>query len=175
MASAVQTPRVGDIGVTPSRGFVAWCIRAITRCPGAAHAFVYIGDGRIVEADPHGARVAKPSNYPRVQWLTLLSEDLTDVQRDQIKVWCLAHLGVPYSWQDDAAIGLTDLFGWAPRFLRDRLNSQRTLMCSQLAVDAYRSVGVDLFPGIPGGAISPGDLWRAEARKASLTVKRIRP
>lgn len=166
--TTVQSPRVGDIAVTPSRGIIAAGIRLVTHCPEAAHALVYTGlvpgsqpGQTAIEADPHGARPANPHKYPRVTWLTGLSARLTGPQRDQIRIWCIAHLGTPYSWLDDAAIGMVDVFGWAPACLRARMRSDATLMCSQLCVEAYRAAGVDLFPGLPGGAVSPGDLWRA--------------
>jgi uncharacterized protein YycO len=139
---------------------VAWVIRAVTRAP-VAHAFLATGNGtQIIEGDPRGARYSDATRYRDVTWLTHLSEGLTDAQRAEAVQWAVAHLGTPYSWLDDAYIGFQRLFGWAPKWMQSILSSDHTLMCSQLCCAAYRSVGVDLFPGRPDGAESPGDLWR---------------
>ena len=155
-------PLPGDIGVVASRSWVGRAIMWITRAP-VSHAFVCIGGGGLIEGDPHGARIRPVTAYADAQWLTALSTHLTDAQRKTIVDWCMKHVGTPYSWIDDAEIGFTDLFGWAPKWMRRRLRSDSTLMCSQLCDAAYKAAGVDLFPGKPDGAISPGDLWRLNA------------
>ena len=160
---AAVVPQPGDIGVTPSRGWASFGIRWATHSP-VAHAFVSVGGTRIVEADPHGARFNDASRYKQVTWLTGLSGSLAGWQRAAIVDWAVGRIGTPYSWLDDAAIGMRDLFGWCPAWLTRRMASTRTLMCSQLAVEAYRAAGVDLFPGRPGGSVSPGDLWRLNAQ-----------
>lgn len=170
-----STPRPGDIGVTPSSGFVARVIRWATRAP-VAHAFIYVADGVIAEGDPHGARLTTAGRYPKRWWLIHLSAALTDGQRAGAVAWAVGQTkthdgkGTPYSWLDDLGIGLIDVFGWAPRWLRRRMRSTATLMCSQLCVEAYRAAGVDLFPGVAGGAVSPGDLWRADAGTRRLVL-----
>lgn len=163
------TPRAGTIGVTPSRRFVAWAIRVLTRCPQAAHAFVATGKGdEIIEGDPHGARRSHARYYPRVVWLEDLAAGLSDAQRAEVVAWAVSRLGTPYSWLDDLEIGLVDVFGWAPAFLRRRLRSDRTLMCSQLCDAAYRAAGVELFAdGRPAGGVSPADLYRLNERTAA--------
>jgi uncharacterized protein YycO len=160
------TPQHGDIGVVPGSGFVAWCIRRITRST-VAHAFLYAGDGHVIEGDPHGVRYNDAASYPDVIWLTNLSAGLSDAQRNGIMAWAIARLGTPYSWIDDAEIGFVDLFGRAPRWMRNRLRSSRTLMCSQLCDMAYSANGAQIFTdNRPAGGVSPGDLFRA-ARDSS--------
>lgn len=163
MQTIVEPPlEAGLIGVVPSHGFVAWAIRAITRSQ-VAHAFIATGHGDlIIEGDPHGARLSRARYHASVMWLPGLRSRLTVEQGAAAAGWARQHIGTPYSWIDDAEIGFVDLFGWAPRWMKSRLRSDRTLMCSQLCVEAYRAAGVDLFPGKPGGAVSPGDLLRLE-------------
>lgn len=163
MPTIVEPPlEAGLIGVVPSRGFVAWAIRRITRSQ-VAHAFIATGrSDLIIEADPNGARLSRARYHARVVWLSGLRSRLTDAQGAAAAQWARQHIGTPYSWIDDAEIGFVDLFGWAPGWMRSRLRSDKTLMCSQLCVEAYRAAGVDLFPGRPGGAVSPGDLLRLE-------------
>jgi hypothetical protein len=155
---------IGDIGLVRGSGLAGRLIRWATRSP-YAHAFLYVGDhaeGDLIEGDPHGVRYNRTSRYSDILWLTNLSAGLTDVQRTTIVYYATQHLGIPYSWIDDAEIGFTDVFGWAPRWMRRRLRSDRTLMCSQLCDLAYHEAGVDLFKdGRPAGAVSPADLWRA--------------
>ncbi|MGH3628214.1 MAG: hypothetical protein ACRDRL_12355, partial [Sciscionella sp.] len=135
MAASLVEPRAGWIGVTPSTGFVPFMIRLITRSPHAAHAFIATGVGtQIVEAEPEGARYGDARSYPDVVWLTALAKDLTDAQLAAAAAWAIAHRGTPYSWVDDTEIGFTKLFHWAPDFMRRRLRSDKTLMCSQLCV-----------------------------------------
>ena len=161
----MTAPRAGDIGLVRGRGLLMWLVRVVTRAP-YGHAILLTGDSTIVEAQPSGARRTE-NRHRDVHWCTNLSRDLTDVQRSQIVVWALAHLGTPYSWVDDLEIGLVELFGWAPRWMRRRLASDQTLMCSQLCVAAYRlGADVELFPGKPDGAESPGDLWRLDRSAA---------
>lgn len=147
-------PDRGDFGVTACGGLMGRLIRWATRSS-VNHAFVYITDGRVVEGDPHGARYNTADSYPNAVWSNL---PLTDLQRAQISIWAVAHLGTPYSWLDDVEIGLTKLFDWSPRWMRRRLASDRTLMCSQLVAAAYEAAGIDLFPNRPNGSVTPGDL-----------------
>lgn len=150
------------IGVTPSSGFVAWAIRKLTRST-AAHAFLATGVGdATIEGDPHGARRNLARNHRAVVWLPKIAAKLSPAQKQVAVEWATAHLGTPYSWIDDAEIGVVSLFGTAPGFMKRRLRSDKTLMCSQLCVAAYRAAGVDLFPGKPDGGVSPGDLLRLE-------------
>lgn len=157
----MSSPRAGDIGLVRGTGFFPWLIRTVTRSP-YAHAFLLMPDGTIVEAEPHGARRVE-MHYTNVYWCTALSAGLTYPQRSQIVAWAVAHLGTPYSWVDDAEIGFVDLFGWAPKWMRKRLASTRTLMCSQLCDADYAAAGRQLYADHrPAGGVSPGDLWRLD-------------
>ena len=149
-------PELGAFGVTATSGWKAWVIRAVTRSD-VNHAFVYVGDGRIVEANPSGAAVGNVDEYPHAIWSHMA---LTTQQRHAIANAADTLVGTPYSWVDDACIGLADLFGWhVPEPVRARLSGRSRLMCSQLVDVAYSKAGVHLFPDgrIPGD-VSPGDL-----------------
>lgn len=150
-------PRPGDFGVTRTSGFGSWVIRVVTRSK-YNHAFIVIDAEHLIEGEPGGARPNKLTAYPHAAYSSI---NLTDAQRNQIVAWAKAHIGTPYSWLDDLEIGLVDLFGWAPKWMRKRLSSTRTLMCSQLVDAAYAAAGVQLFSdGRPAGGVSPGDLAR---------------
>jgi uncharacterized protein YycO len=158
------SPQPGTIGLTPSHGFVARCIRLITRGP-YAHAFIATGRGfEVVEGDPNGAKYSDARRFSKVVWLEDLTAGMSLPDRQRAVAWAVAHLGTPYSWIDDAAIGWRDLFGFALPGSKRRLASDATLMCSQLCVAALRAGGRDLAPGEPDGGISPNDLWRLSVK-----------
>jgi uncharacterized protein YycO len=152
----MRRPKLGDYGVVATGGFWPRVIRLVTRSS-VNHAVLYIGSGQIVEGEPDGARIVDWREYgDAVRWSSV---QLTRPQREAIAAWGRKHEGTPYNWIDDLAIGLVDVFGWAPKFLRDRLKSTDRLMCSQLVDAAYDAAGVDLFTdGRPVGGVSPGDL-----------------
>lgn len=149
-------PPEGDFAVVATGGWAAKVIRWVTRSP-VNHAVLSVGQGMIVEGDPKGAQLSHFTKYPHAIWANW---PLTSRARDQIGTWGRRHVGVPYSWVDDAEIGMVDTFHWAPRWMRRRLRSTRTLMCSQLVDAAYQAAGVQLFTdGRPAGGVSPGDLY----------------
>ena len=164
-------PALGDFAVVATGGWPSAVIRWVTRSK-VNHAVLYIGNGYVVEGEPAGARVTPVSNYgDKLIWANW---PLTDEQRPAVAAWGKAHIGTPYSWLDDAAIGLADLFHWVPGILRKRLASTSTLMCSQLVDAAYAAAGVQLFPdGRPAGAVSPGDLYTLiQTRNGGTAVKK---
>lgn len=148
-------PEVGAFGVTRTDGWKAWVIRRVTRST-VNHAFIYVGGGNVIEANPAGAGWAPADKYPHAVWSTMdLHGRGTAIAH---AAWAL--VGTPYSWVDDACIGLADLFGWhVPQAVRSRLSRRTRLMCSQLVDTAYLSAGIHLFPdGRITGDVSPGDL-----------------
>jgi hypothetical protein len=155
-------PELGDFGVTRTNGPAAWLIRLVTRSA-VNHAFVFVGNGQIVEANPSGAAIGTVTEYPHAIWSHVA---LTTQQRHAINNAARGFTtandgkGIPYSWVDDACIGLADLFGWhVPEPVRARLSKRTRLMCSQLVDRAYSMAGVHLFPdGRIDGDVSPGDL-----------------
>jgi uncharacterized protein YycO len=155
-------PELGAFGVTATAGWKAWVIRKVTRSA-VNHAFVYVGHGHIVEANPSGAALSEASKYPDAIWSTM---PLTQDQRERIVVASIGATtanhgrGIPYSWVDVACIGLADLFGWhIPPTVRNRLNRRDRLMCSQLVDTEYLAAGVHLeADGRVPGDVAPSDL-----------------
>lgn len=152
-----MSPQLGDFFVVRTNGLAAWGIRLVTGST-VNHAGIYVGDDRIVEANPGGADLSPVSYYPEAIWA---SYPLTDRQREDIALGARAVIGTPYSWTDCAAIGLAKLFGRAlPAFVRRRLSRPDRLMCSQLVDEVYLEAGVHLFDdGRLPGDVSPGDLY----------------
>ena len=148
----------GDYCVVATPGVIAWLIRAVTRST-VNHAFILTDPAEIIEADPSGAQQAILAKYDGMYqaWSDM---DLSPTVRAAIIDHALDHVGDPYSWLDDACIGLADLFGWhVPAWVRRRLARTDRLMCSQLVDIAYLEAGVHLFSDgrIPGD-VAPSDL-----------------
>lgn len=181
-----RLPEVGDFGVVPTYGdwkgrLIGWLIRYGTDSP-VNHAFVYIGGGKIVEAQPGGARIVKASRYHKVAWSTGEIR-LTDAQRTAIAATAqgFAARKVGYGWLDIVAIALAQrrTFGLVhalapiekqPWWVR-RIQRLDRLICSQLVDLAYADAGVQLFDdGRIPGLVSPGDLWRLIGSPRLVTV-----
>jgi cell wall-associated NlpC family hydrolase len=146
-------PELGAFGVTATPGWKARVIRLVTHST-VNHAFIYVGNGQIVEANPSGAALAPVSKYPAAIWSTgpPNGQAVADAARSLI--------GTPYSWVDVVCVGLADIFDWhvaAP--VRRRLNRRDRLDCSQLVDTAYLRAGIHLFPdGRVPGDVAPADL-----------------
>jgi uncharacterized protein YycO len=151
-------PVPGDFAVVATPGIMARLIRLVTRST-VNHAFMLVAPGRIIEAKPSGAQVVLLANYDGMPQ-TWSDMDLSPTVRAAIVDHALDHLGDPYSWVDDACIGLADLFGWhVPAAVRRRLARPDRLMCSQLVDVAYLEAGVHLWDdGRLPGDVAPSDL-----------------
>ena len=151
-------PEVGEFFVVRTGGWAGWLIRTVTRSS-VNHAGVYVGNGRIVEAEPHGARLGYADAYPDAIWS---GAAITQGKGPEIQQAALKLLGTPYSWLDCAAIGLADIFGGhrLPLFIRRRIERTDRLMCSALVDYAYHLAGVQIYDdGRLFGDVSPGDLY----------------
>lgn len=144
------SPLPGDFGLTSIPGPVGWLIRLGQMLAGAGavdieHAFLYVGDGRIIEAAPGGAVETDLAEYADrpVRWSTGRIE-LTDAQRTAIVAAARASIGTPYSFVDYLAIAAHRFHLPLPG-LRAYVASSGHRICSQ-AVDAeYLAAGVHLF------------------------------
>jgi hypothetical protein len=92
--------------------------------------------------------------------------DLTDTQTHKIVSWATNHIGTPYSWLDDLAIGVALITRRAtPDWLERYLRSTGHLECAQLADLAYQAAGIHLFRDHRAPeAVYPGSyvpIWKA--------------
>lgn len=155
-------PEIGDFGVVNTgNSFAARLIRWATQST-VNHAFVYVGNDQIVEAEPHGAALSRASKYPNAIWSTGKFK-LNNLARFTIRGNAKGLVGTPYNWLDILAIGLAQrklgrivgLKSWIAR----RLSNDGKLICSQLVDYCYQKAGIQLFKdGRPCGMVSPGDL-----------------
>lgn len=127
-------PGPGDIGLTTIKGDVGFLIRVGQWLLGEGfvnleHAFVYVGNGCIVEAEPGGARMAEIDEYDArtVVWIRCPDEHrqaVADAARELV--------GTPYSFVDYVALALHRFRIPAPG-LRKFIESSGHLICSALA------------------------------------------
>lgn len=123
------------------------------------HARLYLGDGKIVEAQPGGARIAPLSENDGGLWSTGIIS-LTDIQRQIIVGAGRKYVGVPYSAADYFAIAAVRLkIGLAVPYLRNYVATSKHMICSQLVDKCYQNARVQLFKdGRWNGYVTPADL-----------------
>ena len=149
-------PRKGDYVVVKTSGWLGLIIR-IGTVSRWNHAFIYIGDDKIVEANPKGVEIS-PLRYERVAWNN--HEELTDEQREKIVQLSLDQVGRGYSFLTIALIILRILG------MKVLANSKFLLkaaekdgyICSELVSEVYFNAGVNLLPHKPDYTTVPGDL-----------------
>jgi hypothetical protein len=163
----MTTPVPGDFGLVKISGNVGFLIRIGQWLDGSGfenfeHAFVYLGDGKLIEAEPGGARIADLTEYAGwdIDWSTG-KIPLTDVQRALIVSNAKALEGVPYSFLDYFALVAYRLHIWPlDVMLKNYIKSTNHLICSQLVDLVYDLSGVHLFTdGRWEGYVTPGDLY----------------
>jgi hypothetical protein len=161
------TPKAGDVGLAPGGGWPMRLVRMGTMSRyGHACVAESVGvDGAVgvIEPMPHGCRrrVARAGEFV---WSDVA---LTDEERATVVGYAETTLGMPYD--------LRAIAGFLTRFWLSKLRvptsdeaHPRTMMCSALAVRAYRLVHIDINPGKAARATSPGDIdqWLDDRRRA---------
>lgn len=160
-----ETVPVGTIGLSKIGGLLGWLIargQSLTGDPSWwTHAFVVIDDERVLEAMPNGAQVASLSQYlarPDTVFLRYWYE-LGPDQETRLTSRALELVGTPYGFSDYLSLVIPRRL--RPSWLERYISSNRRLICSQLADELLRDVGVELFSdGRPPHDVTPGDLLR---------------
>ena len=146
----------GDYGVVKTNGWVGFLIRlgTISRWN---HAFVYVGDGKIIEANPTGVAVSPVTKYPKVAWNQ--HESLTDAQRITIVAEARKAIGKPYSFGTITLLvmRILGLKALSRLPLVKKLASKNGYICSELVSECYTKAGFDLC-GKADYLVVPGDL-----------------
>lgn len=152
----IYEPRPGDFGVIKSTGIAARAIQ-IGTVSRWNHAFIYIGNGKIIEAIPSkGLIVSDASKYDRIAWSQ--HTILTDAQREIIVEKAKSLLGKPYGFLDILVLslrilGLKILKG---KFV-EKLAIRQGIICSELEAICYSAAGIQLVDK-PEYLTTPGDL-----------------
>lgn len=154
-------PRPGDIGLTQISGVGGKLIRLGQFLNGDGygdfeHAFVYVGNGEIIEAMPGGAqRVKNWHDFTRVEWLTC-----PDGNRAKMVQVAYHQVGVPYSFADYASLA-AHRFHLPARHLDRFIGTSGHMICSQLVDYCADMADWHLFKdGRWPGDVTPGDLHK---------------
>lgn len=134
------------------------------------HAFVYLGDGKLIEAEPGGARIADVSEYTTggktVYWCGNIAAEYTETQLQAVANYAEALQGTPYSFLDYFAIAAHALHLPVP-LLKWYIGRTKHLICSQLCDYAYEEAGLHLFnDGRWPGFVDPLDLYLLDKQLA---------
>lgn len=171
--TAEYEPLPGTIGLVPIAGQVGKLIRLgqwlaenpIARWfrrntePNLQHAFVYLGDGQIIEAEPGGARIAPVTEYSGIYWCEGIASRYSVAQLQKVATSALKYKGVPYSFTDYLYLLVHRLHLWFPG-LKHLIQRSGHVICSQLVADAYTEAGIHLFrDGRWSGDVMPMDLY----------------
>lgn len=149
-------PNLGDFCVIGhGSSLTAMTIETFTGSP-YYHAAIFVGNGDVIEARPEGVGAAPIGSWTNrtILWSNL---DLTDEQRKNICESARAMAGIPYSWVDIVALGLS-AWGITPEWVWKRLERSDRLICSQLVARCYHLAGINLIPSKADCRITPGDL-----------------
>ncbi|MEV4558345.1 hypothetical protein AB0K51_15330 [Kitasatospora sp. NPDC049285] len=164
-ASPPSPPGPGDFAVVRMAGRTGRLIRIAQWLNGDGfadyeHAFVHVGDGQLVEAQPGGAELRPLSVYDG--YPTLWSTGriaLTDEQRTAIVAAARHYIGTPYSAADYFALAAARLGRPIAPLLRRYVADSRHMICSQLVDQCYQDAGVHLFTDHRWpGYVTPADL-----------------
>jgi hypothetical protein len=148
-------PQPGDYGIVKTNGIIGRLIRIGTTSRWN-HAFIYVGEGVIVEANPTGVALSPVAKYPRIAWNH--HEELTDEQRKIIVDTAVDQVGLPYDFMDIVAL-LLRIFGLkVPIYkLFKVLARRKSWFCSELVTHCYNKANLKLINS-PEYLVTPGDL-----------------
>lgn len=124
------------------------------------HAGLCVGD-QVIEAMPGGAILTPLSRYTccatgDTVWSNL---PLGVAEQEAIASSGLALEGTPYFWGDYFSLALEQLH-IRPAWVRRRVATSKSMICSQLVDRAYANAGFHLFAdGRDPGDVTPGDLY----------------
>lgn len=167
------TPSVGLIGLTPISGNVGKLIEIGQWLDGSGfqrweHAFISIGGGLIVEAEPGGARVGNVSEYSDIYWCDRLLTLGTALQIGATAAYAKSYVGVPYSFLDYFALASQRLH-LPHALLQKYVADTGHMICSQLVARAYWDAGAPIYTTWTG-YVTPADLYN---RNVQLGGKKL--
>ena len=153
-------PAIGDLGIVTTRGFLARAIQFGTLSRWN-HAFIYVGNGLIIEATPKGIILNPLSDYDHIDIVWNKHQPWNDEEASRNFIVSEAHrlLNLPYNWTNIVRIvfrvlGLKVL---ANTKLMERLAQKDGYICSEMVAELYAKSGNSLLAKDPA-VTSPGDL-----------------
>lgn len=156
-------PHIGDYGLVHTNGLIGKLIRIFLRSK-VNHAFIYIGDGLIVEARPIGATASQLKKY-QDKSITWSSEKFVyHDQRWEVAERAKRLIGTPYDFLDILFLWLHNL-GVTLHFVNKWVQRDDRMICSQLVADCYAHVGLPLSDKHPS-EVTPKDLYKRASGNA---------
>lgn len=174
MTTAPYTPKPGDIGLATTNGPVGALIRVGQWLNGDGfenfeHAFVVTDEpgphGRpmIVQAEPGGAQFVELPNFTDpVHYCIGISHELTPADRAAVSQAAIEFIGTGYGWLDYLSLVAVRLHWLDAGFIKNRVVSTKTVICSQLAAAAYWNAHCPIWPDEWTGNVTPGDLYQKD-------------
>jgi hypothetical protein len=168
LPAGIKPGDIGLVGGQPGEGvldrFFEDSIQWATASP-VNHAFIYIGQGKIVEAIRR-VSVSPVTNYTGIRWSTCrlpAVDAATDAQREQAVAYALSRVGEHYNIPGLLAVGLYQRrtghlvsgHEWWVRLL----NGDHMDFCSELVTKCWLAGGVSLFPRQLPVTVSPGEIY----------------
>lgn len=131
------------------------------------HAYIYVGNGKVLEAMPSGSRIVYGADREG-PWYRL---PLTSTERSKV-VYSGDLEGIPYSFMDYAALAWWEWKLPGRNRLRNYVSSSNRMICSQLVDYTLCRVGYHLFQdGRLHQDVTPGDLFYACAGQGQLVER----
>ena len=128
-------PIAGDYGVVKTGGIFGKIIRIGTMSRWN-HALIYIGDGKIVEANPRGVAISTVDKYTKIAWN--MHEELSDDHRQTIVDHAKSTVGRPYNFGIIAMLALRALgLKVFPLCFIHYLADHQGYICSELVAECY--------------------------------------
>jgi hypothetical protein len=165
-------PQPGDFAVVSAGGITGKLVHALQWLAGEGtyaryqHAFVYIGYGQILQAEPGKSRITTMTPHRLTLWSTGII-NIPDDARAKVPELARAMEGIPYSFLDYLSLAAHRLHIPAPH-LRAYIRATAHDQCAQLTDLFELRLGVHLFAdGRWEGDVMPSDLARllTEARR----------
>lgn len=157
--------QAGCYGVSHGSGVAGELIRHATES-WSGHAFLYIGNDRIVEGAAPVARVTSADDHPDAVWS--IREPITDAQRLQVVARAHALVGCPYDWPALVGFALEVLNIKSGKQLDPMFAHDSYRVCSALVVDCFEHAEIDLSTAVKyPNLVSPADLYNRIAQRNS--------
>lgn len=120
-----------------------------------AHAAIAISETEYIEAWWSGVRKTTLNpNDPRQIDIYVPITPLTDSQKAQIVGFAISKIGEGYNFLELAGFEIEGMFHTNKNIFR----STHRVICSQLVIECYKSIGIDLLPNIEEFSTEPGNI-----------------
>jgi hypothetical protein len=166
--TTTDLPLVGTIGLTQIGGGVGKLVEIGQFFNGEGfkdweHAFLLGPNGKILEAEPGGARLGSVDEYENIYWCVNIAAQYTEANLQAVWAGAQKYVGTGYSFLDYEALAVHRLHIPFPG-LENYIKDSGHLICSQLCDQAYLDQGDHLFSGVWQGYVTPLGLYNLDQR-----------